>query len=296
MQVVRTPDSARSIARTLGRPLGFVPTMGALHAGHLALLKRARAENAAVAASLFVNPLQFGPAEDFPSYPRDFERDRALFAENGVDLLYAPAVDDVYPAGFSTRVDVGELGTRYEGAARWGHFVGVATVVLKLLHTVEPTTLYLGQKDVQQTAVLARMVRDLDLVVNVTVCPTVREADGLALSSRNVYLSPAQRSAAPSLRRALVTVSEALLSGNMTIAGAIEAGRAVVEPPLQIEYLEIVDPVTFSPLSLPARPALIVGVVRAGTTRLIDNITVPALDGSDPILTPERVVRQAASR
>ena len=172
MQVVRTPGSARAIARTLARPVGFVPTMGALHAGHLALVDRARRENAAVVASIFVNPLQFGPHDDYSRYPRDFPRDAALLEERGVDLLYAPSVDRMYGPDFATTIDVGPVAAPFEGAARPGHFLGVATVVAKLLHAVEPTTLYLGQKDVQQTAVLRRMIEDLDLPVAPVVCRT----------------------------------------------------------------------------------------------------------------------------
>ena len=197
MQVVRTPGSARAIARTLARPVGFVPTMGALHAGHLALVDRARRENAAVVASIFVNPLQFGPHEDYSRYPRDFPRDAALLEERGVDLLYAPSVDRMYGPDFATTIDVGPVAAPFEGAARPGHFLGVATVVAKLLHAVEPTTLYLGQKDVQQTAVLRRMIEDLDLPVAPVVCRTVRESSGLALSSRNAYLSPQERRPEP---------------------------------------------------------------------------------------------------
>ncbi len=197
MHVVRTPGSARAIARTLARPVGFVPTMGAIHAGHLALVERARRENASVAASVFVNPLQFGPGEDFERYPRALERDASLFERAGVDVLYVPTAARMYGPAFSTAVDVGALATTFEGAARPGHFVGVATVVLKLLNALEPTVLYLGQKDAQQVAVLRRMIDDLDLATSVVVSPTVREPDGLALSSRNAYLTPVERAAAP---------------------------------------------------------------------------------------------------
>jgi pantoate--beta-alanine ligase len=286
LQVVRTPGSARAIARTLRRPVGFVPTMGALHAGHLSLVERAARENASVVASIFVNPMQFGPGEDFERYPRDFARDADLLERGGVDLLYAPSPERVYPSGFSTAVDVGQLGTVLEGQRRPGHFVGVTTIVAKLLHAVEPTSLYLGQKDVQQAVVLRAMVRDLDMATNVVVAPTVREPDGLALSSRNVYLSPEQRAAAPSLYRALQEVAATLLAGETDPAHLRAAGRALLDPPLMWDYLEIVDPRTFLPQSTVVRPALIVGVAKAGLTRLLDNVPVAGADGLDPILTP----------
>jgi pantoate--beta-alanine ligase len=286
MQVVRTPGSARAIARTLARPVGFVPTMGALHAGHLALVDRARRENAAVVASIFVNPLQFGPHEDYSRYPRDFPRDAALLEERGVDLLYAPSVDRMYGPDFATTIDVGPVAAPFEGAARPGHFLGVATVVAKLLHAVEPTTLYLGQKDVQQTAVLRRMIEDLDLPVAPVVCRTVRESSGLALSSRNAYLSPQERAAGPSLYRALSAVATSVAAGD-DLEGALAAGRDLLQAPLTWEYLAVVDPVTFVPLERSARPALVLGVVRAGAVRLLDNLSVAGIDGNDPIVTPE---------
>ncbi|MGH7727971.1 MAG: pantoate--beta-alanine ligase, partial [Vulcanimicrobiaceae bacterium] len=213
MQIVRTPGSARAIARTLARPLGFVPTMGALHEGHLALVERARSENATVVASVFVNPLQFGPNEDFERYPRSFEHDVELLTASGVELLYAPSVERMYPAGFEASVDLGALATRFEGARRPGHFAGVATVVLKLLHALEPTTAYFGQKDVQQAVVLRKLAHDLDLPSAIAVVPTVREPDGLARSSRNAYLSPQERAAAPSFALALAAVAAAVAAG-----------------------------------------------------------------------------------
>jgi pantoate--beta-alanine ligase len=186
MHVVRTPGSARAIARTLARPVGLVPTMGALHEGHLAIVDRARRENAAVVASVFVNPLQFGEGEDYARYPRDFARDASMLEAHGVDVLYAPAADRMYRAGFATTIAAGPVTTRFEGAARPGHFDGVATVVAKLLHAIEPTTAYFGQKDAQQTAVVRRMVDDLDMPVDVVVVPTVREPEGHARSRRKV--------------------------------------------------------------------------------------------------------------
>lgn len=294
MHVVRTPGSARAIARTLARPVGFVPTMGAIHAGHLALVERARRENASVAASVFVNPLQFGPGEDFERYPRALERDASLFERAGVDVLYVPTAARMYGPSFSTAVDVGALATTFEGAARPGHFVGVATVVLKLLNALEPTVLYLGQKDAQQVAVLRRMIDDLDLATSVVVSPTVREPDGLALSSRNAYLTPVERAAAPSLHRAVRFVARAVEAAEtVDSAGAIAIGTTMLEAPLVWEYLAVVDPATFEPLVEVRRPALVVAAVRASAVRLLDNVVVPALDGSDPFVTP---ARRAAAR
>jgi len=262
--------------------------MGALHAGHLALVERARSENASVVASLFVNPLQFGPNEDFERYPRDFERDAEQLAAQGVDLLYAPSAQRMYPPEFSASVGVGRLGEVFEGARRPGHFVGVATIVSKLLHAIEPTSLYLGQKDVQQSAVVRAMVRDLDMATNIVVAPTVRETDGLALSSRNAYLSPEQRAAAPSLFRALAAVARAVEDGETDAARCRAAGENLLAAPLLWDYLAVVDPCTFVELDPVARPSLVIGVARAGATRLLDNISIPSLSGVDAVLTPAR--------
>jgi pantoate--beta-alanine ligase len=233
---------------------GLVPTMGALHDGHRALLRAARAENDRVVMSLFVNPTQFAAGEDFDRYPRDELRDRRIADEEGVDEVFAPTVEQMYPAGFSTRVEVGAVGERFEGAARPGHFAGVATVVLKLLHLVVPDRAYFGQKDAQQLAVVRRMVRDLDVPVDIRAVPTVREADGLALSSRNVYLDEAQRRRASSLHRALAAGDRSLVEG-------------------EVEYFDVVDPDTFEP-GEPRAGALRVAAARFGTTRLIDNIVL----------------------
>jgi pantoate--beta-alanine ligase len=294
MQIVRTPGSARAVSRTLKRPVGFVPTMGALHAGHLALVDRAREENASVVASIFVNPLQFGPGEDFEKYPRAFAGDAELLEAHGVDLLYAPAVERMYPADFASVVSVGPLADRFEGARRPGHFAGVATIVSKLLHAIEPTSLYLGQKDVQQTAVLRAMVRDLDMATNVVVVPTVREPSGLARSSRNVYLTPEQREAAPSLYRALRAVADAVERGETCIEGALAAGRGLLAAPLAWDYLAIVDPLTFIESDRAGRPSIVIGAAFAGATRLLDNVPVPSRAGVDPVLTPPRLRASAA--
>ncbi len=293
MQIVRTPSSARAIARTLARPVGLVPTMGALHAGHASLVARAKRENASVVASLFVNPLQFGPNEDFERYPRSFDADVALLEASGVDLLYAPSIERMYPRDFAARVTVGPIAQDFEGAARSGHFDGVATVVCKLLHAIEPTLLYVGQKDVQQAVVLRALVRDLDFPAHVVVTPTVREPDGLALSSRNAYLDAAERRAAPSFFRALGAIAAAVAGGEIQPARALAAGKSLLQAPLRWEYLAIVDPQTFGPQKPLMRPSLVIGVARAGTTRLLDNVPVRGADGIDPIVTPERSRRRS---
>jgi pantoate--beta-alanine ligase len=288
MQIVRTPGSARAIARTLPRPVGLVPTMGALHAGHLALVRRARSENASVVASIFVNPLQFGPSEDFDRYPRAFEADAEKLEAAGVDLLYAPEASRMYPPGFATTISVSDVSRVFEGARRPGHFDGVATVVAKLFHAIEPTSAYFGQKDVQQTAVIRTFVRDLDFATNIVVAPTVREDDGLALSSRNVYLTPVQRAAAPSLYRAIRAVVDAVAAGERDPARACALGASLVEAPLVLEYLAIVDPQTFAPLTKAEGPAVVVAVAAAGATRLLDNASIPGPGGVDPVVTPAR--------
>jgi pantoate--beta-alanine ligase len=236
--------------------VGLVPTMGALHAGHRALLRRARAECDEVVMSLFVNPAQFGPGEDFDRYPRDEARDRAVAAEEGVDRVFAPAVAEMYPEGFSTTVSVGGLGSIFEGVHRPGHFDGVATVVLKLFSLVRPDIAYFGQKDAQQLAVIRRMTADLGLGVEIGAVETVREDDGLALSSRNAYLSPDERRRAATLHRALAARDPGLVEG-------------------AVDYLAVVDADTFSEVE-PRPEALVIGAARFGSTRLIDNIRIEA--------------------
>jgi pantoate--beta-alanine ligase len=236
--------------------LALVPTMGALHDGHRALLRAARAEHERVVMSLFVNPTQFGPGEDFASYPRDVERDREIAFDEGVDEVYQPTVEEMYPPGFDTTVSVGDLGSRYEGVSRPGHFAAVATVVLKLLHQVRPDTAYFGQKDAQQLAVVRRMTRDLDLPVTIESVATVREPDGLAMSSRNAYLSAEDRVRAASLHRALIARDPALVEG-------------------ELDYLDVVDADTFQPCP-PQAGALVIGAARFGGTRLIDNLILEA--------------------
>lgn len=278
MEVVDAAVEAHERLAALPRSLGFVPTMGALHEGHLSLVRAARANCASVAVSVFVNPMQFGAGEDFERYPRDFEGDKAKLARAGVDVLFTPRVDAMYPAGFSTIVDVGDLGSTFEGAVRPTHFRGVATVVTKLLHVVAPNILYLGQKDAQQTAVLRKLVRDLDFPARVEIVPTVREADGLAMSSRNVYLSPEERAAAPSLHAALQSMLEELRGGADAVR-AREKALPVLKAPGTWDYLDVVEMDTFAPLEYLRAPAFVIGAARFGSTRLIDNVMVPAADG-----------------
>jgi pantoate--beta-alanine ligase len=273
VHVVSGVAQARELASLLPRPVGFVPTMGALHEGHLDLVRRAMNENASVVASVFVNPLQFAPTEDLSRYPRDLDGDRAKLAHLGVDMLFMPTPQTMYPAGFGTAVDVGPMGTVYEGAARPAHFRGVTTVVTKLLHVIDPDVLYLGQKDAQQTAVLRAMIRDLDMNVGTSIVPTHREPDGLAMSSRNVYLSPEQRAAAPSLHEALVTLCATLEHGSSK-ADAVAQARSKLSPLAQLDYLDVVDADRFEPVEQLRPPAFIIGAARFGKTRLIDNLWI----------------------
>jgi pantoate--beta-alanine ligase len=273
MQIESAVHDARARLAALPRPLGFVPTMGALHEGHLQLVRAAKERCAAVAVSVFVNPMQFAPGEDFERYPRDLARDREQLAAAGVDVLFAPDAQAMYPPGFSTIVDTGDMGSTYEGAARPTHFRGVTTIVSKLLNIVQPDALFLGQKDAQQTAVVRKLVRDLDFPVRVTIVPTVREADGLALSSRNVYLSPQERAAAPSLHRALEVMLEELRAGNDAVR-ARKRAEDVLQAPGVWNYLDVVEMDTFAPLEFLRAPAFVIGAARFGSTRLIDNLLV----------------------
>jgi pantoate--beta-alanine ligase/2-amino-4-hydroxy-6-hydroxymethyldihydropteridine diphosphokinase len=252
--------------------VGFTPTLGALHAGHAANARRARAECDVVVASVFVNPLQFGPGEDFERYPRALEADVALLSGVGVDAVYAPTAADMYPEGFSTSVDVGPPAEGLEGTRRPGHFRGVATVVAKLLARVRPHRAYFGRKDAQQNAVLRRLVADLDLPGELVVCPTVRDADGLALSSRNRYLSPDERARALAIPRALEAARRRAASGESdAVALAREAFEALRAAGLEPDYAEVRDPATFRPVGRLEAPALLVVAARAGSTRLLDN-------------------------
>ena len=265
--------------------------MGALHTGHQALAARARDENAAVAASIFVNPLQFGPGEDFNRYPRAFAGDCAALEAAGVAVVFAPSVETMYPATFATSIDVGDVAKGYEGSLRPGHFRGVATVVTKLFTLVRPDRAYFGAKDAQQCVVIRRLVRDLELPISIVVSATIREADGLALSSRNVYLTPAERAAAPALHRALEVLAEAIARGEDDRDAALARARALLVAPLREAYLDVVDPIRFAPAPALRGPAIAIGSVWLGTTRLLDNIGVAGADGRDPLVTEAQAAR-----
>ncbi len=266
-------------ARRAGGSIGFVPPMGALHEGHLSLVRRARREHDRVVVSVFVNPLQFGPREDLTRYPRDAARDARLCRGAGCDWFFLPRARALYPPGASTRVAAGRVAARWEGAARPGHFDGVATVVLKLLLLVAPDTLYLGQKDAQQARVVDAMMRDLDVDSRLTVCPTVRDRDGLALSSRNAYLEPGERRRAAGLYRALRAGRAAARAGARdarAILGAARRTLAREARPDAVDYLALVDPRTLEPVRRLEGRGLLLAAIRIGRTRLIDNLAVPA--------------------
>jgi pantoate--beta-alanine ligase len=280
MRTVRTKSELRqalAAARGTGRTIGLVPTMGYLHEGHLSLLQAARAECDLVVMSLFVNPAQFGPGEDLDRYPRDEERDESLAEQAGVDLIYAPDPDDVYPEGYATYVEVEGLSDVLDGdpASRGpAHFRGVATVVAKLFNTVQPDVAYFGQKDAQQAIVIRRMVRDLDFPLGIEVLPTVREPDGLAMSSRNAYLDASERKRATALSRALSAAERSARRGSLSDALA-EAKRQLREAGVEPEYLEARHADDLSPVTeLDGRPVLLAVAARVGDARLIDNVLI----------------------
>ena len=279
MQVITTCAEMTARCREAPRPLGLVPTMGALHDGHLSLTCQARADNATMAASIFVNPTQFGVNEDFTTYPRTFERDLELLEAQGTDLVFAPLPDEVYPEGFDTWIEPGAVAEGMEGAARPGHFRGVATVVAKLFTITRTDRAYFGQKDGQQVAVIRKMNADLNLGVEVVTMPTVREPDGLALSSRNAYLTPEERAAAPVVYRAL-RAAESLWRGGERDAEALQsvALNVLDEQPLVsgVDYVSVVDAATMTALNVleAERPAMIATAVRLGSVRLIDNVVL----------------------
>lgn len=255
--------------------VGLVPTMGAIHAGHLALVHAARAQGERVVASLFVNPKQFGPAEDFAAYPRDEAADFAAFAKAGVDLAFTPSVAEMYPPGFAASVHIGGVTEGLDGAFRPGHFDGVATVVAKLLLQCLPDAAYFGEKDYQQLIVVRRLVRDLDIPVRIEGVPTVREDDGLALSSRNVYLSPGERQIAPLLNRVLRDTAARIAERPDNVAAAVEQGLAALRAAgFAVDYLELRDAADLAPVAALAGPARLLVAARLGRTRLIDNIAV----------------------
>src|SRR5271169_1090102 len=261
-------------ARASRKRLGLVPTMGALHEGHLSLVRAAKARCDAVAVSIFVNPTQFGPTEDLSKYPRQFDRDCQLLEKEGVEILFAPAVEEIYPQGAVTWVVVEGLSEKLDGRSRPGHFRGVTTIVAKLFHIIEPEAAYFGQKDAAQLAVIRRMVRDLNFAVEIVACPIVREADGLAMSSRNAYLDAQQRQQALVLHHALMLVKKSWQGGERNSATLVAAGRAEVaaEQAVRLDYFEIVDPDNLDPVESVASGALVAVAAFVGATRLIDNI------------------------
>ncbi len=280
MEIVTRVADIRALvrqARTAGKTVGLVPTMGSLHEGHLTLMRTARAEHGLVIASIFVNPLQFGPDEDYAVYPRDLERDARLAASAGVDAIFAPPVEEMYPQGpadMLTFVEVKDITERLCGARRPGHFRGVATVVAKLFNIVAPDVAYFGQKDAQQVVVIRRMAADLSMKVRIAAVPIVREADGLALSSRNVYLNPAERQAALVLSRSLSVAEELLKAGQRDAAAIRGALQEIIasEPLAACDYISVCDPSTLKELDRVGGAALVALAVRIGKTRLIDNL------------------------
>jgi pantoate--beta-alanine ligase len=279
MQILETIQSFREAHSTLSGTLGFVPTMGYLHTGHLELVRQARAENEHVAVSIFVNPTQFGPNEDLARYPRDVPRDLDLLRAEGVDLIFLPHLEEIYPPGYSSYVEVENVTTTLEGARRPGHFRGVATVVCKLFNIVQAQRAYFGQKDAQQTVVIRQMVRDLAIPTEIVIVPTVREIDGLAMSSRNVYLKPNERTAASVLYRGLQQIVTLYENGERdahTLRSELKAVLAQ-EPLAEVDYVSIADPVTLQEIEgAISRGALVSLAARFGTTRLIDNVILPS--------------------
>ena len=279
MEVVETCAEMAALCREAARPLGLVPTMGALHEGHLSLMRQARTDNETMAASIFVNPTQFGPNEDFARYPRSLERDLELLQAEGTDLVFVPPPHEVYPDGFDTWVEPGAVAEGMEGAARPGHFRGVATVVAKLFTITRPDRAYFGQKDGQQVAVIRKMNADLNLGVDVVIMPTIREPDGLALSSRNAYLSVEERETAPAVYRALCAAEDVWRRGERDAGRIQRAAQNILsrEPLIEaVDYVSIVDAETMRPLATApdGRPVMIAIAVRLGSVRLIDNVVL----------------------
>jgi len=274
MQVVRTLDEVKKLRQSLTGSVGLVPTMGYLHEGHLALVKQARGENSIVVVSIFVNPTQFGPSEDLGTYPRDLSRDLTLLEQEKTDIVFVPCDSVMYPPGFSSWVDVGKVTERLEGASRPGHFRGVATVCAKLFNIVQPTTAYFGQKDAQQVIVIKRIVADLNMNLEIVVVPTVRESDGLAVSSRNIYLSPEERQAATVLFEALSLVKQLWRQGEKDADNIRQQMTSLIQkkPLAQIDYVSIADSNTLEELKHINCPALASLAVRIGKARLIDNV------------------------
>jgi pantoate--beta-alanine ligase len=275
MEVIETIAGIRELRRSLKGTLGFVPTMGYLHAGHIALVKQAKAENDYSSVSIFVNPTQFGPKEDFKTYPRDINRDLAML-EPHTDFVFIPSDKEMYPDGYNTWVEVNEITDVLEGAVRPGHFKGVTTVVNKLINIVQPDKAYFGQKDAQQAAVIKKMVKDLNMPLEVVVCPTIREADGLAMSSRNTYLTPEMRKGAPVLYKSLQRAREMIEAGEKNVADIRKEMMGLInrEPLAVIDYISFADNETLKELHTIKLPVLISMAVKFGKTRLIDNLVI----------------------
>jgi pantoate--beta-alanine ligase len=290
MEIIRTiswmKETVRQ-ARAENHVIGFIPTMGALHEGHISLIRRAKADCSRVYASIFLNPAQFGPNEDLSKYPRTFEKDVEQLSAAGVDVLFAPDASEIYPPGFHTYITVEGLSEKLEGKSRPGHFRGVATVVLKLFEIVQPHFAYFGRKDAQQVRILQQMAHDLNLNVEIVVCPIVREPDGLALSSRNTYLSSDERHAATALHRALQEAQRAISTGTLDAfqLQTIVSGLLSNEPLARADYVEIVDAETFEPVArIGARPAYVLLAVCVGKTRLIDNLLIEPASAENSLI------------
>ncbi|MGB7724116.1 MAG: pantoate--beta-alanine ligase [Dehalococcoidales bacterium] len=274
MIVIETIPDMCYLRNNLKEPVGFVPTMGYLHEGHMSLVRKARSENKTVAVSIYVNPTQFGPKEDLSKYPRDLPHDLAMLEKEGTDVVFFPSDKEMYPAGYDTWVTVENLTKPLEGDSRPTHFRGVTTIVTKLFNIVRPTNTYFGQKDAQQALVIKKMAADLNMNLKVIVCPTVREPDGLAMSSRNVYLTPEQRKAAPVLNKSLQQAKELFIGGERDAAVILKQMTALIqkEPLANIDYISISDTATLAELKTISKSALVSMAVRFGNTRLIDNI------------------------
>ena len=274
MQVINTIAEMRKLRRQLSEPVGFVPTMGYFHEGHLSLVRQARKENPTVVVSIFVNPTQFGPGEDFQDYPRDLNRDLGLLEREKVDIVFVPSEEEMYPRDFNSWVDVEKVTERLEGASRPGHFRGVATICAKLFNIIQPTRAYFGQKDAQQAIVIKKMVADLNMNLEIVVVPTVRESNGLAMSSRNTYLNPEERQAATVLFKALSLARELWHGGEKDADKIRHQMTSLIhkEPLAKIDYVSIADAETMEELKKIDRPAIVFLAIRIGKTRLIDNV------------------------
>ncbi len=279
MKICSTIQETRAASRELRsnrKRLGLVPTMGALHEGHLSLVRAARSQCDAVAVSIFVNPTQFGPTEDLSKYPRQFDRDCQLLRNEGIDILFAPTVEEIYRKGSITWVSVEGLSEKLDGRSRSGHFRGVTTIVAKLFHIIEPDVAFFGQKDAAQLAIIRRMVKDLDFAVEIVGCPIMREADGLAMSSRNAYLNSDERIRALVLQRSLKRIEQEFKAGERAAARLISFAKEIFagEPGVRLDYFEIVDPATLAPVESVSQETLIAVAAYVGSTRLIDNVVL----------------------